>query len=317
MSSRKVIFFLGKLLVSCGLLSFIYRKTPLADIQDVLLHSNLALLAAVYLIFIVNTVLSSLKWKIFLTADNIDIPLPKLVVSYLIGGFFNVFLPSNIGGDSYRIYDIAQKSSEGVRSAISVFADRLTGFFALVCLSLVSSVIVAGFLHNYRFILLPLLVFAALSVMVYMLWSQRPVRQLLAFTRLDRFRFVDKVSTRLLDTFARYRSHPGIVVRVMSISFVFQLLLIIAVYIMAHALGSSAVPFVFFSAFVPLITLMEAVPVSVYGVGIRDMGYVYFFGIAGMPEAYTRSLALLFLLMTLSYALVGGVLFVCRICSVR
>ena len=97
----------------------------------VLSQSSLGYLGVVGCIVLVNIVLSSLKWRILLLSDQINIPLSKLVVSYVIGSFFNVFLPSTIGGDSYRIYDIMRQSGQGVRTAASVFADRLSGFIAL------------------------------------------------------------------------------------------------------------------------------------------------------------------------------------------
>ena len=103
------------------------------------------------------TTLSALKWRLLLLSDHIDIPLIKLVVSYLIAAFFNLFLPSNIGGDSYRIYDIMQKSGRGASTAASVLADRLSGFVALACLSLGGSVFVAIRLERPVLVILPLL----------------------------------------------------------------------------------------------------------------------------------------------------------------
>ena len=58
---------------------------------------------------------------------------------------------------------------------------------------------------------------------------------------------------------------------------------------------------------------MEALPVSIYGIGIRDVGYVFFFGWAGMTDLHTRSLALLFLTITLCYSLIGGLLYLGRV----
>ena len=54
---------------------------------------------------------------------------------------------------------------------------------------------------------------------------------------------------------------------------------------------------------------------SVYGIGIRDMGYVFFFGMAGMSDVQTRSLALLFLAVTFVYSLIGGLLYLGRVYS--
>jgi len=312
MKFKKLLFFLFKLFVSGCLLFLLYRKTPIEQIQALFSQCNFLLLGFVFFILLVNTGLSALKWRILLLSDAIDIPLRKLVVSYLIGGFFNIFLPSNIGGDSYRIYDVMKKSNQTVRSVASVFADRLTGFVALVCLSLISSVVVAFKLGRPSFILLPLVILLMLNIILYMLWKKEPVRYLFRVTSLDRFPALVNMTEKFFTTFSRYGSEQRTVTRVMLISFLFQLLLIFAVYLMAQSLHA-AVPFFYFSAFVPLITLMEAIPISIYGIGIRDMGYVFFFGLAGMTDLQTRSLALLFLAVTLSYSLLGGVLYLGRV----
>lgn len=312
MKGKRILFFLFKLVVSGSLLFLLYQKTPLEQIKVLFAQCNYMLLGLVFCILLVNTGLSALKWRILLFSDGIDIPLRKLVVSYFIGGFFNMFLPSNIGGDSYRIYDIMKKSNETVRSVASVFADRLSGFISLVFLSLISSIIVAFKLGRASFILLPLVILLLLGFILYMLWKKEPVRYLLRITSLDRFPALVNMTEKFFITFARYGSDRRTVNRVLMISILFQLLLIFAVYLMALSLHA-AVPFFYFSAFVPLITLLEAIPISIYGIGIRDMGYVFFFGLAGMSDLQTRSLALLFLAVTICYSLIGGVLYLGRV----
>lgn len=312
MIPRKHLLLGLKLLISCGLFLLLYQKTPLNEIHAVFAQCNLFLLAVIFVLLLANTSLSALKWRILLLSDGIDIPLRKLVVSYLIGGFFNIFLPSNIGGDAYRIYDVMHRSKEGVRSAASVFADRLSGFIALVTLSLVSSVFVAFRLDRPPLILLPMIILLALLTIIFLLWRQTPIRWMLHATSLDRMGPVAAICEKLLETFGRYAAESRTIVRVMLISFLFQSLLVVAVYLMALSLHTT-VPWMYFGAFVPLITLMEAIPVSVYGIGIRDVGYVYFFGMAGMGEVQTRSLALLFLAITVGYSLVGGGLYLSRV----
>ncbi|MDX9833876.1 MAG: lysylphosphatidylglycerol synthase transmembrane domain-containing protein [Desulfobulbus sp.] len=314
MKPNKHLLLVLKLLVSGGLLTLLYWQTPLVEIGAVFRECNWILLGVIFAILLVNTTLSALKWRILLLSDAIDVSLRKLVVSYLIGGFFNIFLPSNIGGDSYRIVDVMKKSREGARSAASVLADRLTGFIALVSLSLVSSVFVSLRLDRPGLILLPLVALSLLLLILFMLWQRTWVRSLLRLTRLDRFAPVVRITEKFFIAFARYGADWQVVVQVMIISLLFQLLLILAVYLMALALHAP-VSWLYFVAFVPLITLMEAVPVSIYGIGIRDMGYVFFFGMAGMNDIQTRSLALLFLAVTFVYSLIGGLLYLGRVYS--
>ena len=262
-------------------------------------------------IVLVNIVLSSLKWRILLLSDQIDIPLPKLMVSYVIGGFFNVFLPSTIGGDSYRIYDIMRKSGQGARSAASVFADRLSGFIALTFLSLIASFFVAIKIGKLLLAVLPVVVLLGLFLVLYLLWRRAPVLWLLRVLRLDRIPKLTGFADIFCITLVRYVKEPGTLFRVMVLSFVFQFLLVLSVFLMAKAIHASA-PFIYFLSFVPLITLMETVPISVYGIGVRDMGYVFFFQYAGISEVHTRSLAIVFLGVTFCYALLGGLLYLAR-----
>ena len=311
-AGRGTIMLIVKIAVSAALLGFLYRNTPLARIAAVLAASDFSLLALVGGILLVNTTLSAWKWRILLLADSIDIPLAKLVISYLIGGFFNLFLPSNIGGDSYRIYDIMRKSGQGARTAASVFADRLSGFVALACLSFGGSVFVALRLGRPLLVALPLFALAGLALILWLLWRRGPLLWLLRVSRLDRLPGLAAFLDKFFAAFARYGGDARTLARVMLISFAFQFLLVLAVYLMAAAIQARA-PFVHFLAFVPLITLMEALPVSVYGIGVRDMGYVFFFQWAGMGEAHTRALPIVFVAVTLCYALIGGALYAWRV----
>ncbi|MCI5146398.1 MAG: UPF0104 family protein [Candidatus Electrothrix sp. AR3] len=312
--NKKILFTMLKLLFSCTLMFLLYRKIPVADLGILLAGIEYGYLLPIGVLLFCNTVLSALKWRLLLLADKVNIPLSTLTMTYLIGSFYNLFLPSNIGGDSYRIYDIAQKSRDGVRSAASVFADRFSGFLALVLLSLISSVLVARHFDNLLFFFGPLLILLILLAVLTALVKEKPVRLFLAITRLDRFPLPTFLAEKFFLSFQCYGANKILLVQVMLISFAFQLSVISIVWLLALALDAP-VSFFYFSAFVPLITLMEAVPISIFGLGLRDAGYVFFFGWAGMSELQTRSLALLFLGTTVSYSLLGGGAYLVRILS--
>ncbi|WP_339138000.1 MAG: lysylphosphatidylglycerol synthase transmembrane domain-containing protein [Candidatus Electrothrix sp. GW3-4] len=309
---KRQLFLVIKILFSSTLMFILYRRIPLEDLQEVLASLNYLYFLPICLLLFMNTVLSALKWRLLLAADGVNIPLSTLTMTYLIGSFYNLFLPSNIGGDSYRIYDIAQKSRDSVRSAASVFADRFSGFLALVSLSLVSSILVAREFNNLFFFLAPLLIFLIMLVVLIALVREKPVRSLLRLTRLDRFPFLVKLTEKFFLSFQCYGADRKLLSQVMLISFVFQLSVILIVQLLALSLHAS-VSFFYFSAFVPLITLMEALPVSMFGLGLRDMGYVFFFGWVGMTDVQTRSLALLFLATSVGYSLIGGVVYLLRL----
>ena len=268
---------------------------------------DLRLIPAILVVLLFNTLLSAWKWQLLLAADGIILSLKKLVVSYLIGTFFNLFLPSNIGGDSYRIYDVYRHSKRSASSFASVLADRLSGFVALAILSIGASIFVAQKTDQIFVLGLATLIAIALFIVIGALLLQTPVRQILKLTRLDKIPRVSNFAEQLLAVFSIYRHQPGLLIKTMLISFAFQLSVITCVYFMAVSLHVAA-PFIYFCAFVPIITLMEAIPISIYGLGVRDAGYIYFFAIAGLSQIQTRALALMFVGVTVSYSLIGGLL---------
>jgi len=314
MKRKKNLLTSAKLLFSGGLLFLLYRKIPLDVIGGVLAAADYRYLVPIGVLLFVNTMLSALKWRLLLMADGVNIPLSTLTVTYLIGSFYNLFLPSSIGGDSYRIYDIAQKSSDGARSAASVFADRFSGFLALVILSLLSSILVALEFNDVMFFLGPLLILLLLLALLTALVKQKPIRLFMAATRLDRFTLLNRLMEKFFLSFRCYGADRRLLIWVMVISFAFQFSVICIVYLLSLALHTS-VSFFYFSAFVPLISLLEALPVSINGLGLRDVGYVFFFGWVGMTDVQTRSLALLFLGVTVCYSLFGGLVYLGRIFS--
>ncbi|CAK8724180.1 MAG: hypothetical protein CDV28_12238 [Candidatus Electronema aureum] len=311
-TGKRRLFIVGKVVFSCTLMFLLYRKIPMNDLRGLFASIDFRYVLPILALLFLNTAASALKWRLFLLADGVDIPLSTLTVTYLIGSFYNLFLPSNIGGDSYRIYDIAKKSSCGVRSAASVFADRFSGFIALVILSLLSSVLVARQFNNVFFFLGPLLILLILLAVLVALIKEKPVRLFLTVTRLDRFPLLVGLTEKFFLSVQCYGANRRLLVKVMAISFAFQLSVITIVWLLALSLHAR-VSFFYFSAFVPLITLLEAVPISIFGLGLRDVGYVFFFSWTGMTELQTRSLSLLFFGLAVSYSLLGGMAYLGRI----
>ena len=298
-----------KLAISAGLVFILYRKVDFGEIFSLIGNINILWLLLLFGLLFFNTAISTLKWKILLLADDIHIPFKSLLSSYMIASFFNIFLPSNIGGDAYRIVDIAKQSSRPVHTFASVFIDRLSGFLALAVMGFVFPLAGHGMLENSRVLFVPLFVFVVITAMIWALYNQKIVYWGLRVTRLERIGRLKEMAEQFLDSVTAYKEKQGVLAKIMGVSFVFQFTVIVFVYLLSTAVGFD-IPFIYFCMFVPLISLMEAIPASIYGVGFRDAGYVLFFSQVGHPREDALVMALLYVAVTLLYALIGGIVFV-------
>jgi uncharacterized membrane protein YbhN (UPF0104 family) len=60
---------------------------------------------------------------------------------------------------------------------------------------------------------------------------------------------------------------------------------------------------------VPVVQAVSMIPVSFGGLGVREMGYEFFFRKAGLDPAGAVALAAAFLVVTILLAIVGGIVY--------
>lgn len=301
-----------KIAFSVCLLLFLYSRADWSSFGEIFSRARPAFLLPIFALCFLNTLMSAFKWEMLLKADGIDVGLWRLTRSYLIGTFFNLFLPSSIGGDAYRIYDVSKRSSRAAEGFASVFADRFTGFLAIAAWGLVFSLLGIRRLQEPRIILIPAAVFAMMVAMVWLLLQQRLLLWGLRLFHMDRIPKLQDFVRKFLNSIATYRNNKALLVKTLSISLAFQFLVIVIVWMMGLTLGFSTgiLPF---AIFIPLITLIEALPISIYGIGVRDGAYVFFFTQVGVAREAALSLAMLYLAINFVYAAVfGGTAFLTR-----
>lgn len=272
-----------------------------------------------FAILFANTALSAQRWRLLLCSDGVDIPLRKLVASYWISSFFNFFLPSNIGGDVYRIADVGRKSGRAVGSLASVFADRLCGFLALSLMGFLFPLAGLRLVPPERraLLLVPLAAFLGFLALAALLWQRR----ILLFCVRALPGRLRTAAERLLGSFfssvSAYGRRPRVLAAAFGISLLFQLLVFVAVWCVCRAL-SIPVSLAECCIFVPFACLLEAVPLAINGIGLRDAGYAVFFAAVSLAERGTdpataaAALSLCYMALTLAYAAGGGLLFLHR-----
>lgn len=309
--SKKIIVQVLKWAISIGLITWLYSQISWSEFLNMLAGSSPIYLLLAVLVIALNTVFCSYKWKLFLKADSLDQPLGQLTVSYMIGSFFSLFLPSNIGGDSYRIYDLGNRTKQGVRSFTSVFADRFSGFLALSLIGLVGGISGYALLRDKSVIGVLILFLGLFIMMLILIVDPRFVRFCLKISKLDQIHAIVKAHESFVETFHKYGGDWKLISSVMTLSILFHLGYITVIFFYSHFLGLDY-PFFVFVVFIPIIALFEALPISIYGIGIRDTAYVYFFAQIGMPSEHALGIALTHLVMNVLFASTGGLLFLFR-----
>ena len=299
---------MGKLALGLGLMSALVMRADVSELLASFGSVNLWYLALMFLLPHLMIVLSSVKWQMFLRALGHRLGLARLCGLYLIGTFFNNFLPTMIGGDAVRIYALGRDTGDPSAAAAATFLERLTGFAALVSLlplvllsDLVTSnfpavrllvpVVMAGFLAG-----IGLLLFPRWRGLLLPLRGTRPMARVFDF--FSRSRAAVTVAGRSLGTLAA----------TYAMSLVFYVGASACVWAAARSLGAH-VRMDYLMATVPLVLTIAMLPVSVNGLGITEAGFAIFLQLAGVPLPEAVGVGLLLRARMFVTAMLGGLLF--------
>src|SRR6266436_8301242 len=123
--------FVAQVVITAALLALLFRHFDWMSFRSALLRTSPWFYLASFGVLLAGQALYVFKWGLVLRAMKLRLPFWRLAEQYLLGIFFNNFLPTMIGGDAARVYYLGRE--EGYATvATSIFVDRGLGFLALV-----------------------------------------------------------------------------------------------------------------------------------------------------------------------------------------
>lgn len=261
------------------------------------------------LVGVVINIASAFKWWMLIRAQNIVVGYWRVFSYYLVGQFYNQVLPTSVGGDVVRSYELGKFTGRQADAMASVFIERYTG---VVVLLLIASVSVLAQLSRFdsRIIYLSLVAFAiGLALIAWLVFDLRAyikVRGLIVgfVPKLDGvFRKVDK----LLDSIAAYRHLTSALVGAFANSFVFYFIAVVNVYVTALVFQGE-VSFLDMLIATPVIMLLMNLPISFGNLFLMEFAYSGVFALMGYSPALGLSVAITMRLKSLIDGIMGGVL---------
>jgi uncharacterized protein (TIRG00374 family) len=299
--------------VSLVLLYVLLSQIGLGDTLATLRSGDAGLLIAAFLLYQLGVVLRAYRWQVLLQALGARLGLARLTVLYYVGTFFSNFLPSGVGGDVIRAYELTRDGPSAVAAASTVIVDRATGLLMLLAMALVALAFSYQLLDPQVVGVIAVVcggTFVGLGVVIIAdRWLQAPGRR--ASHRWPPagwiWRLVDRVTgTKFYQSFREYgRSALS---QALGLSVVFNVLLIVTNVLLAWAFGVRVSLWYFF-LFIPIISFSLLLPISLSGLGVREGAFVVLFGQAGVPANLALAMSLAFYGVNLATGLIGGVLY--------
>jgi uncharacterized membrane protein YbhN (UPF0104 family) len=277
-------------------------KIDPAKTWDAIIHTNVWILSATAALFVSTIVVSARRWQILARAVGFNKPFIQIVEYCYVGMFFNLFLPSTVGGDGTRCYYVSKGTGRYAEALYSVLADRASGLAVLFITAAAGLLLGPGARDLPWQLKWP--VFAG-SIGLFCVLPFMPVitAKVLGAENGIAKRFNDP---RLLV----FYKDKKLVASVLGWSCVTQLMTVACHIGVALALGiADKVPLWYYFVFYPCVAVLGFVTPSFNGIGIREWAYTYFLMHTGVDRTSALTYALLWLALTTLLSLVGGLVY--------
>ncbi len=292
---RRRVVALLRFVVSIVLIAILVNRVGLEVLANRLISLDGRFLAVAAGFQLFGVIISTLKWQWFLEAEHGPTRFTRLLRFYLVGSFFNNFLPSSVGGDVVRMWQAS--AVYGRRSAIvrSILLERLSGVAAILILCLATAPFLTAALPALDISgfagIIGLIGAAMIAVLVTVRFAPRLVERVVSLIAIPH----ELRSLRLW--FAA-----------MTISFIFQINAAVIVWFVGRslALPTGLWPVVLC---MPLISLLSMMPITVNGFGLREGAFVALFGLFGVPAEASLAWSITVYLTVAAVSLVGGVMY--------
>jgi uncharacterized protein (TIRG00374 family) len=310
---RGLLLTMAKVGVSLALLAYLLATTGLDAMLRRVRGGNPALFAAAVFLYAGMFALSTWRWRLLLQAQGFPASMRRLSASYLVATFFNNFLPSNIGGDVIRVRDSSRLTGTTTTTSLAVVAiDRILGFGALYVLAAFAFVLggpAVRHLAGARVVLLGL--FLVFSGLAYVFFRPGSASRLMTLSGLERIRWAREPFETAQVAVHVFRERLASVWLAFVASLALQAIVVLYYFAIAHALR---IPLPLSACFlmVPLCTLLQAVPISFNGWGLREGLFALYFSQIGLPRESALAFSLVGAGLIVVLSLSGAVVWASR-----
>jgi uncharacterized protein (TIRG00374 family) len=298
----------GTLVLTAAAIAYLVWKVDLGTTLDVLADTNLAWFALAVTIMVVTGPGLALRWGWLLASHAIHERVPWLTRAYFVAYTAGQVLPTSLGGDAVRVVETTRRHPG--RATIvtgTVLLERGLSGATTVALGAIGFLLSIGEYDVSAYLWLEgIFVFGTL--VAGFLFFARSARPLLRRTQpLFRRVRLEKPIRHLYEGVHHYRSHPGLIGKALSVTFVVQTVRILSIWASAKAVGIDLDPRIYY-VFGPLLFLVMLVPFTLNGLAVREAFFVSFLGSVDVGADQAFAAGFLYFLLTLLLAFPGALI---------
>lgn len=272
---NKLLNLIARIAISIIMLLLLITKIDFHEIIKSLINTNHTVLIIGVVIYLLAQFINAYKWKLIANNAGFSNKLREYTDYYFVGLFFNLFLPTTVGGDISKAYYLSKHDLQNRKAPAiySVLAERYSGVVIIVWVGTIALFMPIGSPVPAVFKIL----MSMLSILIFIVTPAFPSFWMQYFKRKK------WVRTMLRDIRA-YWSNPRLVVKVIYWSTMYHMLVLGIHMLLGNAMEIN-IPVEYYIMAYSMAAMAGFLPVAFNGIGPREWAYVYFLSFAGVKES--------------------------------
>ena len=269
---KKTLLTVIQLLVTGALLYWVFHDPAVRSAMAVAIRdADYRWIVGAMLMYFVVEIAAMVRWQILLRVQGINLSTGRILALFLIGMFYNQFLPGGTGGDIVKTYLLWKEAPDKKAGGLlAVLFDRMIGLIALIIITGVLIFLRYNWLTSTKatspYVWLVLLVFGAAVLFVTSTFL------ISGFNLLHKLPHRIPFREKLLEISAAYHlyaRHWQATMAAFGASLVCHLGTFATFLCVAYAFRANIAPVDFF-AIMPVERTISSLPISFAGVGTRE-----------------------------------------------
>lgn len=292
---KRIFKLIFRFLFSLLLLFLILKKIPLYEIWEIIKKTNLKFFLLGLSLIILFSFFNSFRLfsliKILLHQPSQKFS--QVLKAYYLGYFYSLFLPSIVGGDFVKGLYLGSKKLSYKEGLTFAFLDRAAGLGGLAILGLIATILIKinDLLIPFP-LFIPLIVFMGISLLVFsFIFFSQKLKKLPCLSFLKRVNFSKRKEF----------------VKLIFLSVFFQITNTAATLTASLAVGIRIHPLYFF-LYVPFSDLATLLPITISGIGVREISAVWLYGGLEIPQSQIIAMTTVVFSYIVLRGFVGGLL---------
>lgn len=295
-----------RICISILLIYLLLSKINVKDLIDVFNNVDFRIVLISLLINLVFIILSAYKWKSLLE----NVPFISLIKSIFQSKFFSMILPGQLFGEASKVYTLRNENVDYESSTMSILIDKLTSLIALFLLSFVGIV----FSENKIINDIKTVCFICLIIFIIMLFTpkiiflDKLIKTVLNYLIISKIKIIKKIGdfiNKMYNAWIVCVSNYKKTIYTILIGITCQLLCIVEQFIIINCLNIN-ISFVDMMWIFPAVSILLLLPITVGGVGLRELSYATIFSSFGVGNELTLVFTTILFIVNIIIALLGG-----------